>query len=176
MQVRRSEAGFTLIELMISLALFGLIAVAGVALVDSVLGVQGRTSLRLDRAATLQRTMLLVGGDLDQLSEGTLAGGGGSISFSRHAPALGGPAVPVRYDVLNGTIVRSLGTGISQPVISGVSDVRWRFYDGAWIERWPPSPERSTDWPRAVEMVLQLSPADGPRGTLRRVVVLPGRP
>ncbi len=46
----KGEEGFTLIELMISLALFGLLAMAGFALVDGVLGIQARTAGRLDRA------------------------------------------------------------------------------------------------------------------------------
>ncbi len=64
------QGGFTLLELMISLGLFALIAVAGLALVDSVIGVDGRTEARLDRVADLQRAMVVVSSDLDQIAPG----------------------------------------------------------------------------------------------------------
>ncbi|WP_226948552.1 PulJ/GspJ family protein, partial [Rhizorhabdus wittichii] len=68
------EAGFTLIELMISLALFGLIALAGLALVDSLMGIRDRTEGRLDRLAEVQRAMYVIDNDLTQISPGPLQG------------------------------------------------------------------------------------------------------
>ncbi len=168
-----SEAGFTLIELMISLALFALIAVAGVALVDSVLGVQGRTEVRLDRLSAIQRAMLVVSGDLEQVARGDVAGGGAALSFTRHAPGLGGPPVAIRYTLVGGVLTRSAGGG-TQAVLPGVGAVRWRFFDGAWIDRWPPAADAATRWPRAVELEVTLA-GQGPQGSLRRMIVLPAR-
>lgn len=165
-----SDAGFTLIELMISLMMFALIAVAGVALVDSVLGVQGRTEARLDRLTALQRAMLVVHGDLEQVAPGDVVGGGAAIRFSRAAPGIGGPPVVVRYAVTGGTLIRDAGSG-GQAVLRGVSAARWRFWRGAWIDRWPPA--EATDWPQAVEVELTL--VGQPSGTIRRVVTLPAR-
>ena len=165
-----ADAGFTLIELMISLMMFALIAVAGVALVDSVLGVQGKTEIRLDRLTALQRGMLVLGGDLTQVAGGDITGGGPAISFSRSAPGVGGPPVSVRYAVVAGTLVRDAGGG-GQAVLRGVSGVRWRFWQNGWIDRWPPADVR--DWPQAVEVEVTLTGQPG--GTLRRVVVLPVR-
>ncbi|MES2338850.1 MAG: prepilin-type N-terminal cleavage/methylation domain-containing protein [Pseudomonadota bacterium] len=166
----RRDSGFTLIELLISLLLFALIAVAGVALVDSVLGVQGRTEERLDRLTALQRAMLVMTGDLEQVAGGDMAGGGAGISFSRSAPGVGGPPVVVRYALTSGVLVRDAGNG-GQAVLRGVAGVRWRFWRAGWVERWPAVDPR--DWPQAVEVEVTL--AGQPSGTLRRVVTLPVR-
>lgn len=155
---------------MISLLMFALIAVAGVALVDSVLGVQGKTEVRLDRLTALQRAMLVLTGDLEQVAIGDMTGGGPALSFSRSAPGVGGPPVVVRYAVDRGVLVRDAGNG-GQAVLRGVSGVRWRFWQNGWIDRWPPGGAR--DWPQAVEVEVTLS--GQPSGTIRRVVTLPVR-
>lgn len=167
-----SDAGFTLIELIISLLLFALIAVAGVALVDSVIGVQGRTEVRLDRLTDLQRAMLVVSGDLEQVANGDLSGGASGIDFTRAAPGVGGPPVRVRYGVDRGVLVRDAGRG-AQAVLRGVTAARWRFFDGGWIERWPASEATRDAWPEAVELEVTLHGT--PAGTARRVVRLPVR-
>jgi general secretion pathway protein J len=168
------DQGFTLIELMISLGLFALIAVAGLALVDSVLGVQGRTEVRLDRLADIQRAMMVVAGDLDQVAAGPVAGQGAALSFTRSAPGFGGAAVPVRYALVAGALVRSAG-GPPQRVLDGVGGANWRFFGTAWTDRWPPSEAEKDAWPRAVALELQAGGKPGPAGTLRRVIVLPAR-
>lgn len=165
-----ADGGFTLIELMISLLMFALIAVAGVALVDSVMGVQGKTEARLDRLTALQRAMLVVTGDLEQVAGGDIAGGGAAVTFSRSAPGVGGPPVAVRYALSGGVLVRDAGGG-EQAVLRGVSGVRWRFWRGGWSERWPVA--EPAEWPEAIEVEVSLS--GQPAGTLRRVVTLPVR-
>jgi len=174
MKPGRGEQGFTLIELMISLGLFALIAVAGLALLNSVLGVQGRTEQRLDRLADLQRAMFVLGGDLDQVTEGAVRGGGTSFSFTRSAPGLGGPPMPVRYDLAGGNLVRTAGTE-PQVLLSGVSSARWRFYDGQWSDAWPLQ-EELPGWPRAVEVELLARGPGGDPVALRKLVVLPFEP
>ena len=171
-----SEAGFTLIELMISLSLFALIAVAGLALVDSVLGVQERTEVRLDRLSDLQRAMLVMSGDLEQVARGDVAGAGGQLEFTRAAPGIGGPPVAVAYRLERGVLTREAGGG-TQALLGGVGSVRWRFFDAGWVDRWPPTGARAGAWPRAVEAVLTLAPGAGAGagGTLRRVILLPTR-
>ncbi|URW74577.1 prepilin-type N-terminal cleavage/methylation domain-containing protein [Sphingomonas donggukensis] len=170
---RRAEApdaGFTLIELLISLLLFALIAVAGIALVDSVLGVEGRTGARLDRLTDLQRAMLVVSGDVEQVSAGDITGGGASLTFRRSAPGVGGPPVTVRYGLDRGVLVRDAGSG-TQAVLRDVAGVRWRFYEGGWSDRWPLGEAKA--WPRAVEVEVTLTGT--PSGAVRRVMLLPVR-
>lgn len=174
MTPRPDEGGFTLLELVISLGLFALIAVAGLGLLDSVLNVQGRTDTRLSRLAELQRAMFVVQSDLDQITRGEMSGGGSGVAFTRIAGGLGGPPMPVRYGAAGGVLVRSAPQ--PQMLLQGVSEARWRFRDGnAWIDRWPPSEERKAEWPRAVSVELQVA-GQGPQGLLRRVVVLPVQP
>jgi general secretion pathway protein J len=171
---RREEAGFTLLELMISLGLFALIAVAGLALVDGIIKVQDRTEGRFDRLADLQRAMFVLSGDLDQIARGTVSGGADKLSFSRAAPAVGGAAVPVHYSIANGNLVRQVGP-ILQPLLGGITAMRWRFWDGAWTDRWPLDDKSRERWPGAIEIEMQVAGPGGVPGTLRRVVTLPAR-
>lgn len=168
------QAGFTLIELMISLGLFALIAVAGLALVDGIIKVQGRTEGRLDRLADLQRALFVVTSDVDQLAAGDISGGGTSLSFTRAAPGMGGAAVPLRYAVAGDTLVRALGP-VPQRVLGGVTAARWRFWDGAWVDRWPLDAEGKTRWPRAIALEMQVAAPGGTPATVRRVIALPSR-
>ncbi|MDF7777726.1 type II secretion system protein GspJ [Sphingomonas sp. AOB5] len=173
---KNAEQGFTLIELMISLGLFALIATAGLALVQGVLNVQGRTEARLDRLAEFQRAMFVITSDLDQISVGQVSGGGPNIKFSRTAPGTGGRAAEVQYALTGDTLIRGVGRA-QQQLLPGVAAVRWRFYDNGWIDAWPRSEEEANRWPQAIEVEMQVvaPKAGGAAGSLRRVVVLPTR-
>lgn len=176
------QAGFTLIELMISLALFGLIAMAGLALVDGLLGIQRRTEGRLDRLAEVQRAMYVLDNDLSQVAGGELRGDGAVISFSRPLPAEGGMPVLVGYQLGAGTLLRSIrGPGLpqgQQRVLQGVGSLRWSYFRPGlgWIDRWPPAPELAGQWPAAVAADIVLAPGGAVTGRLRRVVPLPAHP
>lgn len=169
------ESGFTLIELMISLGLFALIAVAGLALVEGIIKVQDRTEGRFDRLADLQRAMYVISSDLDQIAGGPMTGGGNALSFSRAAPGIGGSTVALRYGMAKGTLVRNIGPA-PQMLLGGVSVARWRFWDGGWVDRWPADEKSADRWPRAVEIEMRVAGPGGVPGTLRRVVTLPVRP
>jgi general secretion pathway protein J len=174
MNRRPAEAGFTLIELMISLGLFALIAVAGLAMVQGILGVQGRTEKRLDRLAELQRTMFVIASDVDQIAHGRLTGDSEQgLSFTRAAPGIGGAPVQVHYAVEQGILLRQAG-GLPQQLLAGVSQAQYRFFDGSWTAKWPRNDESADKWPRAIEIRMQVTtPGGGPGGTLRRVITLP---
>lgn len=170
------EAGFTLIELMISLGLFALIAAAGLTMVTGIINVQTRTESRLDRLAQLQRAMFAVTSDLDQVAAGPISGRGGEISFTRAAPGAGGPATPVRYSVAGGALIRNVGP-LPQMVLPGVASAQWRFRDSnGWVDRWPVREDEADRWPRAVEVRMALAGPGGASGGLRRVIVLPVQP
>ncbi|WP_066968950.1 type II secretion system protein GspJ [Rhizorhabdus dicambivorans] len=182
MTLEAEEAGFTLIELIISLALFGLIAMAGLALVDGLLGIQRRTDGRLERLADVQRAMYVVDNDLSQVGGGELQGDGAGLSFSRPLAAEGGVPVRVGYQLGAGTLLRSIsGPGLpqgAQRVLQGVGSVRWSYYRPGlgWIDRWPPAPELAQQWPAAVAADIVLAPGGTVTGSLRRVVPLPAHP
>ncbi|TKD51299.1 type II secretion system protein GspJ [Sphingomonas baiyangensis] len=166
---REREAGFTLIELMISLALFALIAVAGLGLVDSIIGVQTRTATRLDALAAVQRGAFVFSSDVEQIARGRVVSDGSELVFTRVAPGFGGPPVELRYTLADGALVRRLG-GAAQQVIPDVRALRFRFAQGGnWAGAWPLDAEAAEDWPDAIEMQADI---EG-RGVLRRVVALP---
>ncbi|PTQ09857.1 prepilin-type cleavage/methylation domain-containing protein [Sphingomonas oleivorans] len=178
MSRRAGEAGFTLIELMISLALFGLIALAGVALVDSVLGIRARTDGRLERLGDMQRAMFVLTNDIEQVARGPVVGTSETLSFSRHMASVTGLPVPVHYALAGGTLGRSLGTGGTQRLLTHVSGVHWRYYKPGqgWLDRWPPGQDQAQAWPAAISVDIMLDGGPGSSGLLRRVVALPSRP
>jgi len=164
------QGGFTLLELMISLGLFALIAVAGMALVDGVIGVDGRTEARLDRVADLQRAMVVIASDFDQIAPGPMAGDAAGVRFVRAAPGFGGIGIAVAYRVEGGRLLRMVD-GRAQLVLADVAGARWRYFDGGWTARWPVTLDRSAEWPRAVAVDVQVAGPGG--GMLRRIVTLP---
>lgn len=180
---------------MIALALFALIAVAGFTLLDSVLRTQSATETRLARLAEVQRAMLVVSTDLDQIT-GALAGGGTSLSLQKDD--LSGGRVVVRYDLAGAVLTRTVSGPLgerTQRLIDGISTVRWTFHRrrGDWLGQWPQptfpeivsapalpppldgtAPPRPVDGVTAVALDLTLAGLDGrPDATLRRVASIP---
>jgi general secretion pathway protein J len=168
---------------MISLALFGLIALAGLALVDSVLGIEQRTGKRLDRLADLQRAMFVMTSDLEQIAAAPLTGSADSIAFSRPVAAAAGVPAAIRYGLAGGTVGRTVtvpgGPSGTQTMLPGVAALRFRYWTaaGGWTDRWPPDPKLAATWPTAVAADITLAPGTpGPGGTLTRIVPLPVHP
>ncbi len=71
MRRAKSEAGFTLIEVMVSLMIFGLIAAAGVAILSFSVKAQSATGSKLDDISALTRTISILSADLAQASNRT---------------------------------------------------------------------------------------------------------
>ncbi|MBX9615289.1 MAG: prepilin-type N-terminal cleavage/methylation domain-containing protein [Caulobacteraceae bacterium] len=182
--------GFTLIEVLVALALFALIGVAGFTLLDGVLRTQDATGTRMSRMAEIQRALLVVSSDLDQITGG-LAGSGPTLSLQK--TDLSGTVVNVRYDLAGTTLTRTVsgpGGERSQRLIDNVSAVRWTFHRrrGDWLADWPgppviapppvpgspPAGRRPDEGITAVALDLTLSGLDGrPGTTLRRVASIP---
>lgn len=179
-QSRRAQSGFTLIEMLIALALFSLIGIAGFTLVSGILRVQERTEGRLERLAQLQRAMYLLTFDLEQVADGVIEFDGGGLSFRRSTAGRG--PILVRYDLADGALRRilsaELGTSRTQLLIAGVGSLRWHFFarGTGWSDDWPPNRLDPGAVPNAVAADLTLVEEAGePAGVLRRLVRLPDR-
>ncbi len=177
MTTTQRDTGFTLIEVIVALALFGLIALAGVTLLGSVLRVQRGTQGRLERLADEQRAMFVLADDFGSVANAPLTAAATGVEFARRTPA--GPRA-LRYALKDGVLQRALDHGAQvQSLLGGVAALHWRYYvrGNGWSERWPPVPEQPQAWPAAIAVDLDLTvPPGTPPKTLRRVVVLPLRP
>jgi general secretion pathway protein J len=172
------EAGFTLIEVVISLALFALVSMAGLALVDSVIRVEQGTAGRVERLGALQRTMFVIVRDLEQSSAGTLRETEGGVSFERSASTLYEAARPIGYALRGDSLYRIIGgPGVetAQLLIGGVAGASWSFYfDGmGWQADMPTDAQNVPLRPAAVAVDILLNESAAPSGALRRVVELP---
>ncbi|HXH17267.1 MAG TPA: type II secretion system minor pseudopilin GspJ [Sphingomonas sp.] len=176
------EAGFTLIEVMVSLMIFGMIAAAGVAILSFSVKAQSATGAKLDDISALTRTMSILSADLAQASDratrdeaGTRVPAFVGESGSGVTPMLrlvragwsnidGAPrpsTQKVAYRVDAGTLQR-----IAYPMIDGaqplppaalltrVRQVALRYrIAGAWNDRWDGASGRSL--PDAMELTVQ---------------------
>lgn len=190
MTKRSAEGGFTLIEVMISLALFALISLAGIALIDAIVRVEERTSGRLERLGQLQRAMFLLTRDLEQATSGSLEEVDGGIRFERQPASLYEEGQPILYALRGNSLVRVVGEGTEQLLIDRVSSSDWSFFfpEQGWLAtlpveppaaqptQAPPLPQAPPERPEAVAVDILLDEAAPPSGVLRRVVELPAAP
>lgn len=181
-----SEAGFSLIEIVIALGLLSLISLAGVGLVSSILQVKDRTAGRLEELGDLQRGFFLITSDFQQADGASINLTPSGVSADRTA---GNGVTAVTYAVADGKMLRKLSRGgapgVQQTLLANVKAARWRLLlrDGSWVETWPPlslpddaqAEDRAAPLALAVELDLDGGRA-GVSGTLRRVVELAARP
>lgn len=174
--------GFTLVELMVALLIFGMLATAGVGLLRFSVDAQAVTKTRLDAMASERRIESLIAldtaqavprvtrneaGDPVQAFDGsadgfTLVRAGADPLDDSSRPSL----QKVGYRLEGGRLVRQVWPMLdgAQPATPSVlaervAAVTWRYRskDG-WRARWDPL--RVDLLPRAIEMVVQ--PVEGP--------------
>jgi general secretion pathway protein J len=187
-----AEQGFTLIELMIALLIFGMIASAGIGLLNFSVRAQAVTALRLDALAAERRLSALLTADLAQAvprlrrdESGTLKpafDGGKSpvlLSYVRSGWANSGGAARsglqyVEWTLMQGRLERTArpfvdGAAAGTPVVmaDNVSSATVRFrLKGEWRSDW--SATDPVAMPRAVELVVSRG---GGAALTRRFVV-----
>lgn len=176
--VATSERGFTLIEMLIALVIFGMITAAGVTLLSLTVRTQEASERALDAVGALRRSDALLNADLAQAAprlrrdaDGrpvpAFAGGGGNeallLAFVRRGwedeSAFRSSLQRVEYRLREGRLERwrydavdGEGRPAAQALLEGVSRVqlRYRDRDGNWRDRWDPTePARL---PTAVEL------------------------
>jgi type II secretion system protein J len=175
----RRDSGFTLIEVMISLLIFGMLCVAGVALLAFSVRAQGATGAKLDDVSALARVSAAMSADFAQARDRRTRNEAGDLlpaftgeSGSGSAPMLrlvrGGWSnvdaarrpgeQKVEYRLTDGNLQRvaypMLDGAESLPPAALLGDVRqvalrYRL-DGAWSDRWQSTPK--TPLPQLVEM------------------------
>jgi general secretion pathway protein J len=176
---RAREHGFTLVEMLVALAIFALVSAAGVMLLRSSVDTQIAVSERLGEGSAILRTRALLSADLASAQprpvrdasgtpQSAFATEAGGIAFTHAAIDEAGieRLERTRFALENGNLVRR-----STPAVDGgaeavpavlvreVTGVRWRVRnaDGGWSEGW--SAENPARLPRAVELTLDRSGA-----------------
>lgn len=188
--------GFTLVEMLVALAIFGLVSAAGVAVMAYAADNQGVVRARMDRLGEFQRARGLLRADLGQAALRRVRNGDGAPARRAfiagqpgHVPLFGfvrrGWANPdgdpraslqyVEYRLADGRLERSsrpaldgAAAGDPQVLLSGVraASIRYR-HRGQWLDGWPGG---AGDLPEALELVLDV---DG-LGRVRQAFLLPG--
>ncbi|RDE05151.1 type II secretion system minor pseudopilin GspJ [Sphingomonas aracearum] len=184
--------GFTLVEMMIALLIFGMLAAAGVALLSVSIRAQAATGAKLDDVAALNRFSSVFSADLaEAVARPTRNEAGDSVPAFFGAPGemvlvRGGwtnldsapraSAQKVQYRVTQGALER-----ITWPMLDGApplaptvlldhvasATLRYR-YNGAWSDRWNGA-ATAPPLPQVVELSVQRE-----NGTVFRQLALVG--
>ena len=178
---RAAERGFTLVEVMVALMIFGMIAAAGVAILSFSIRAQAASATRLDDGAAIARTIAALSADLAQATPRAARDEGGTLrpAFVGEATAMslvrggwtnidanprasaqkvawrldGTNLVRVGYPQLDGAAPLS-----TTPMLTNVGAARLRYrFAGAWSDRWDGA--NGVPLPQAAELTLRR--ADG---------------
>lgn len=174
--------GFTLVEMLVALLVFGLLAAAGVAVMSFAIDNQTVVRARTERLGQVQRARALLKADLEQAAtrrtrgedglpaRGPFQGGGEGplLALTRRGwdNPDGSPRASlqyVEYALADGRLERrsrpaldGAPLGPPQVLIDRVQGARVAFFaDGAWRESWTPSP--TAPLPQAVRLDLTLA-------------------
>lgn len=193
---RRAPRGFTLVELLVALAVFAAVAAIAYGALDRIAQVRGALAAEQDRFTDVVRGMSDLARDLRQAIARPVRG-----TYGELRPALVGtpehveltrlgfanPLVETRSNLervvwaLDGETLRQGRYAVLDRAPSTVPATRDRFDrvrslrlrylggDGAWREAWPPDGADPATLPRAVELRLTLADL----GELRRILALP---
>ncbi|KIN74994.1 general secretion pathway protein J [Sulfitobacter noctilucae] len=162
---RAGDAGVSLIEVLVSLAIFAVIGVAGLAVLNTVSRTGERTEGRLERLADIDRSFVILRRDLMQMRGLTATLEAGALRFLRPVE---GTAVEITYltneDVLLRRIDRVGTDNVDQHLLDDVASAEWKLMDrsGRWYGTWPPASATDAVRPHAAELVLNVR-ADGGR-------------
>ena len=171
---RSAENGFTLVELMVALAIFAMVSAAGVMLLRSSIDTQTAVAKRLGEGSGVTRLRAILGSELASAQprpgrdasgnqRPAMLGTASRIAFVHAAgdDPLAGRLARSTYSLDNGALVRSGsrqvdGATPSEPaaLLREVTTLsfRYRSLDGGWSDAW--SPDDPARLPRAVELSI----------------------
>jgi general secretion pathway protein J len=187
--------GFTLVEMMVALLIFGLVAAAGVSVMGFSVDARQAVQSRTDALGAFQRARALLTADLQQAADRRTrdeVGGGARPAFSGGGEGAllsfvrrgwdNPDAAPraslqyVEYRLEGDRLLRRAGQSLDgsvmgppQELFSDVRKAEVQFLkDGQWIAAWRSSP--SAAFPDAVRLDLDLAGL----GEVRQLFLLPG--
>jgi general secretion pathway protein J len=190
------DGGFTLVELLVSLTIFGMLSAAGVALLSFSVQAQEAASVELEKLGEVRRFGSIMTSDFAQAAPrisrepdgsfrpafvgGTGQGETTTVSLVRRGwenldganrSSLQKVEYRLRGQALERVAYRFVdGAPPMEPVVlaEGVRSLRLRYRDkeGAWRERW--DPVEISELPRAVELILDTEQA----GTVRQLFLV----
>jgi general secretion pathway protein J len=175
-----NQGGFTLLELVIAIAIFALLGLASWTLFDGVVRVQQGTLSHERELKNLQRAVALIERDLLHIAQQPVLVDPTQLQLVRSnwrnpldLPRSERQVLTYRLD--SGVLWRdSRAEGAlsvqRQKLLDNVRDMRWRLYDRqvGWLGDWPSG--QAPKAPLAVEMQLSA----GRFEAIRRVLLLPG--
>ena len=181
----KSQAGFTLLELVIAIAIFALLGIGCWRLFDSVVRAERSSTAHQHTLRSVQRAVALIERDVLHVQTSakkpglTLSANQLSLRRANWRNPLGQPRSElqdVSYQLDNGVLWRQSrglegGALQQQKLLSDVRSVRWRLYDrkNGWRQQWPTRKGTATDGPKALELQLSVGRFEG----IRRVLLLP---
>ncbi len=179
------QSGFTLLELLIAVALLALIGLVGALTLDSSIRAEEKISQRDQQLQLLDRAVLVLQHDLEQalprankaidnngephalwgypearLSDNVL------LEFVRHNQSLGQPVLQrVRYRLEEKNLWRD-SIDLADPaeprwhsrrLLNDVSEIRQSFYRQRWLDEWQPTAGQRQQLPQAIRIVLSTA-------------------
>jgi general secretion pathway protein J len=169
--------GFTLVEMLIALTIFGMLTAAGVALLTLTVRTQETSGRLLAEVGELRRLAALMTADLAQAAprpgrdgdgrpRPAFAGSALTLAVVRHG-GVEGALQRVEYRLNDGRLERLAfdrvdgdSRAVAISLLANVTQLRLRYRDreGAWRDAWDPTD--ASLLPRAVEL-LSTDPAHG---------------
>lgn len=197
---QKNHSGFTLLEILIALAIFTIVSVIMVKAMHTVFSSQSATNQKAARLAELQMAMLIVSRDIEQTIDRPVSNAAGNPEgFIGTAHALtfthGGRAVlqgntqrstlqRTRYSLDNRNLIRTTWpvldvTGHTQSnnrtILRAVSELQFSYLDnkGQFQSSWPPASGATNEpLPKAVQLSLKIERW----GKLNQLYIIPGPP
>ena len=177
----RTDAGFTLVEILIAMAVFAVISVITYTTLTSAINVSNRTSGVAQSLADIQRVLMLMERDLIQMAPRPVLDEYGEeqpaffingLSTEGFEFTRGGYQNPARlprsllkriaYEVRDEKLYRKTWRVLDratqtepefeEPLIEGVTRFEIAAYENDWVERWPPEEAGSQAQPGPDEL------------------------